>query len=415
MDRLGTQGDAERGACGSKKAVRRSGGARHYANVPIDNSATEREFQNVAKLRLNVLFAGSTAGAHRACVLRVLLVAVLALTACRGVSPTPPVPCAGAGRLGEARHPIVSGLAVLGDHLYVASHDVFIPMRYRTPGAVEQLPRCGGDATPVSPADEDNPEGIVASERWVHWRADNHDATGTSRSLLLRSWTRAGVARVTREFENRQGRLSGPVLAFGALCWLVSWAPTAELETSAEDSTAVSRYARFDLPAHVNSTSLYASGDRLVRVTRTPPLAGVSTLDAAARQVELWSLRYDSVVLGVSDDQLYFQEYDEAAGRLEVRRRALQPGAKPELLYLPEGRAEVGLVRPGALYAAERKRLVRVALADGGVTVLRELDPEREQVTALAHDGDARLYFGLGAPFGGERAQLWALDESAGP
>ena len=39
------------------------------ANVPIDNSATEREFQHVAKLRLNVLFAGSTEGAHRACVL----------------------------------------------------------------------------------------------------------------------------------------------------------------------------------------------------------------------------------------------------------------------------------------------------------------------------------------------------------
>ncbi|MCU0657468.1 MAG: transposase, partial [Polyangiaceae bacterium] len=28
--------------------------------APIDNSATEREFQNVAKLRLNMLFAGST-------------------------------------------------------------------------------------------------------------------------------------------------------------------------------------------------------------------------------------------------------------------------------------------------------------------------------------------------------------------
>jgi transposase len=38
-------------------------------NLPIDNSPTEREFQNVAKLRLNMLFAGSTEGAHRACVL----------------------------------------------------------------------------------------------------------------------------------------------------------------------------------------------------------------------------------------------------------------------------------------------------------------------------------------------------------
>jgi len=38
-------------------------------DVPIDNSPTEREFQNLAKLRLNMLFAGSTEGAHRACVL----------------------------------------------------------------------------------------------------------------------------------------------------------------------------------------------------------------------------------------------------------------------------------------------------------------------------------------------------------
>lgn len=38
-------------------------------DVPIDNSPTERELQNVAKLRLNMLFAGSSEGAHRACVL----------------------------------------------------------------------------------------------------------------------------------------------------------------------------------------------------------------------------------------------------------------------------------------------------------------------------------------------------------
>lgn len=39
------------------------------SDVPIDNSPTEREFQNVAKLRLNMLFAGSSEGAHRACIL----------------------------------------------------------------------------------------------------------------------------------------------------------------------------------------------------------------------------------------------------------------------------------------------------------------------------------------------------------
>lgn len=37
--------------------------------LPLDNSATEREFQFFAKLRLNCLFAGGTEGAHRAAVL----------------------------------------------------------------------------------------------------------------------------------------------------------------------------------------------------------------------------------------------------------------------------------------------------------------------------------------------------------
>lgn len=36
-----------------------------HPEIPIDNSATEREYQNVAKLRHNRLFAGSTEGAHR--------------------------------------------------------------------------------------------------------------------------------------------------------------------------------------------------------------------------------------------------------------------------------------------------------------------------------------------------------------
>ncbi len=38
-------------------------------DLPLDNSASEREFQFFAKLRLNCLFAGGTEGAHRAAVL----------------------------------------------------------------------------------------------------------------------------------------------------------------------------------------------------------------------------------------------------------------------------------------------------------------------------------------------------------
>ena len=37
--------------------------------LPLDNSASEREFQAIAKLRLNSLFAGGTEGAHRAAIL----------------------------------------------------------------------------------------------------------------------------------------------------------------------------------------------------------------------------------------------------------------------------------------------------------------------------------------------------------
>jgi hypothetical protein len=40
-----------------------------YPEIPIDNSASEREYQQVAKIRLNCLFAGSTEGAHRAATL----------------------------------------------------------------------------------------------------------------------------------------------------------------------------------------------------------------------------------------------------------------------------------------------------------------------------------------------------------
>jgi hypothetical protein len=36
-----------------------------HPEIPIDNSGSEREFQNFAKLRLNCLFAGSSEGAHQ--------------------------------------------------------------------------------------------------------------------------------------------------------------------------------------------------------------------------------------------------------------------------------------------------------------------------------------------------------------
>jgi hypothetical protein len=41
----------------------------NHPEIPIDNSGSEREYQAVAKLRLNSLFAGGTEGAHRAAVL----------------------------------------------------------------------------------------------------------------------------------------------------------------------------------------------------------------------------------------------------------------------------------------------------------------------------------------------------------
>jgi len=52
-------------------------------DVPIDNSETERDVQNVAKLRLNMLFAGSSEGAHRACI----ILGIVATCRAQNVSP----------------------------------------------------------------------------------------------------------------------------------------------------------------------------------------------------------------------------------------------------------------------------------------------------------------------------------------
>ena len=54
-----------------------------HPEIPIDNSASEREYQNVAKLRLNTLFAGSTEGAHRAAT----LLGIVATCKALGVDP----------------------------------------------------------------------------------------------------------------------------------------------------------------------------------------------------------------------------------------------------------------------------------------------------------------------------------------
>lgn len=53
-----------------------------HPELPIDNSPCEREFQNVAKLRLNMLFAGGSEGAHRAAT----LLGVVATCRAQGIS-----------------------------------------------------------------------------------------------------------------------------------------------------------------------------------------------------------------------------------------------------------------------------------------------------------------------------------------
>ncbi len=54
-----------------------------HPEIPIDNSASEREYQSVAKLRLNTLFAGSSEGAHRAAT----LLGIVATCKALGVDP----------------------------------------------------------------------------------------------------------------------------------------------------------------------------------------------------------------------------------------------------------------------------------------------------------------------------------------
>jgi len=318
--------------------------------------------------------------------------------------PAAPAPCAAAGGvLGEAKYPVVSSLAVLGDELYVTSHEPYRPMQYRTPGAVERLSRCGGALSAIGPADEDFPDGLVASGGFVHWRARDFNAVGESRGELVRSWPREGSALVSRRLARRYTQLSGPFVSGQALFWLASHRTGSDLQSAGESSETVRAVGGFGV------STLLGAGDALIRVEQQPPLSRVSALDALGQEVHLWSVRYDTAFLGIEGGAACYQEYDEAAKQLVVRRRQLEGGAEAELLYVPEGRAERGLAAAGALYVAEPKRLVRVDLADRRVTVLRELQEPDERVLALAHDGE-RLYVALGSGFGQESAMLYALE-----
>src|SRR5690606_15156868 len=85
--------------------------------IPIDNSLSEREFQHVAKLRLNSLFAGSTEGAHRAATL-------LGITAtCRAIGVDPLAYLTWAfERLGTHRDVFGMSAAQLTPAAYKAAH-----------------------------------------------------------------------------------------------------------------------------------------------------------------------------------------------------------------------------------------------------------------------------------------------------
>ncbi|MDX2093056.1 MAG: hypothetical protein SFX73_34760, partial [Kofleriaceae bacterium] len=88
---------------------------------PIDNSPTEREFQSFAKLRLNMLFAGSTEGAHRACVLLGIVATCRAIVSSVAEE-------ARLGRLGRIR--FASGLSLADGVVRTQLIDV-VPGRYQ--------------------------------------------------------------------------------------------------------------------------------------------------------------------------------------------------------------------------------------------------------------------------------------------
>ena len=329
-------------------------------------------------------------------------------------TPAPgPVACAPAfGNLGFARYPIVSSIVGSGDDLFVSSHERFIPMAYRTPGAVEQLSGCApGLATSVL-AGEDQPGTLQASAAWVHWITADHDAAGENLGFIVRSRSRTSAKLISRRLDPLSRTIAGPALSPDGLLWVIQGRSNVALHSGLEAQDSFMIWLGLVSSDTVGS-ELYPAGDRRVWVARSSSEATV-TVFTATGLITLWKTRYDLVVLGVDNGYLYYQEYDVGTARNQVLRRALDPAAASEVVFIPMGRALRGAVGGGDLFVVENERLVRITLATGLTRILWSSTSPDEEVTALTVDR-TRLIYAVGNLYGGgARASVWAVDLTAG-
>jgi hypothetical protein len=288
-------------------------------------------------------------------------------------APRPTQLCTATGRtpvqvVAAARAEIPS-LAVIGDDLFFADVDRFIPMDYVTEGAVMRAPRCGGGATAASEV-HDGPSYLVANGPLLHWIADQHNAFGEN--LGAQVWTRDG-GQVRKAASARNVDIYRINLSSGAV-FVLATVPQAS-------GTMIHRLSDdFSSLASFRDSGFLLPGDRLVLLERDQ----VSSLDAQSGQITaLWQQP------GMKNAQVFGDHVFYVDQKMLVKR-ALTVGALEEKLFAVEGELR-GLKAGGdQVFFVDQQGIHR------GAELLVPRAGDWPHFMPLALDGD-RLYFVAGA------------------
>lgn len=334
-----------------------------------------------------------------------------------GLVARPPVLACPAGEptlrlLATAAGPVISSLGVEGNELYVASHEAFLPMRYRLRGKVEQFSRCGGPGV-VLAGDEDRPEALAVSPGWVHWRSADTDTGGSNTRWHVKSVERLGPRRVDRTFPPEPS-VSGPVVHRGVLRWLETVSGRLDVRVSEEDREAQRTERSWAPPT--GTWSVFPAGEALLMLRRDNRSMELSRYALAPAQVlPLWSAPGRPDLFTASGDALFYATWDAGLMARVIKRHPATDLASATVVHPLGTTTPTAMIHAdGALYFADATALTRLTLATG-LTRSWPLAVDSnggETVSGLAY-ADGRLYLARSwSFFSGEEkpGTVWVID-----
>jgi hypothetical protein len=293
-------------------------------------------------------------------------------------APRPTQICARTGRtpvqVVRAARNEISSLAVIGDELFFADVDRFIPMDYVTEGVVAKSARCGGNSAVVSEV-HDAPSYLVANGPLLHWIAQGSNAVGENMGGQV--WTLDG-AQVRKAPSARNVDVYRLNVIEGAVFVLATVPPSS--------GTMIHRLAGDLRSMTAFQNGFLLPGDRLALLERDQ----VSSVDAATGQVTaLWQQpnMKNAQVFGA---HVYYVD------NTMLVRRALTANATAEPLFSVDGELRGLKADRDQVFFVDGRGLMR-----GGELLVPRAD-DWPYFMPLALDDD-RLYFVADA-------RVWAID-----